>query len=68
MKELAFSPPRRKNVVLERDVWVKGKGLPKNGVCLFREGTEVTIVTDNGAEWYILTRYKGKTIRIATIF
>lgn len=54
-------------VILDRDIWVKGKGLPKAGVCLFREGEEVLAESTNGAQWYLRTFYKGKEIKVATI-
>jgi len=59
--------PRRTSIVLSRDVWVKGKGLPADGIRLFKEGDEVTLHTDNGSQWYLLGHYRGKAIRIATI-
>lgn len=47
-------------VILNRDIWVKG-------VCLFREGEEVLAESTNGAQWYLRTFYKGKEIKVATI-
>ena len=58
--------PIRKVIKLSRPIWVRGKGLPKAGAQLFREGQEVTVHTDNGAEWYIAGYYKGKQIKVAT--
>ncbi len=57
----------RQKVTLSRPVWVKGKGLPRNGVQLFGEGEEVTLESDNGSQWYLLGSYRGKGIRVATI-
>lgn len=62
-----FDPPRTRRVTLTRPVYVKGKGLPADGVCLFRDGEEVTLRTDNGREWYLLGSYQGQPIRVATI-
>lgn len=59
--------PTSKKITLSRPIWVKGKGMPKDGVQLFREGQEVTVQTDNGSEWYILGHYRGKIIKVATI-
>lgn len=62
-----FNPPQTKQVVLNHPIFVKGKGLPKDGVCLFREGETVTAYTDNGAEWYLMGHYKGQKLKIATL-
>lgn len=58
---------RCKKIVLRHPLFVKGKGLPKEGVQFFREGEEVTICSENGAEWFVKAFYKGRHIRIATI-
>lgn len=62
-----FDVPQTKQVTLNRAVWVKGKGLPKDGICLFGEGERVTLQSDNGSDWYLLGHYKGKPIRVATM-
>lgn len=62
-----FDPPQTRRMTLTRSIWVKGKGLPKDGKLMFREGEEVTVHTDNGAEWYLMTSLDGKEIRVATI-
>lgn len=62
-----FNPPQTRQITLTRPVSVKGKGLPKNGVFLFRDGETVTARTDNGRDWYLLGHYKGQTIKVATI-
>jgi hypothetical protein len=67
MAEPIFNPPQTKKVTLTRPIWVKGKGLPKDGVPLFSEGEEVIAYTDNGAQWYLKGHYKGREIRVATI-
>jgi hypothetical protein len=67
MPEPIFSAPRTKTVTLSRPIWVKGKGLPADGVQLFREGEEVVAHTDNGASWYLVANYRGRTIKVATI-
>lgn len=64
---MMFDPPQTKQITLSRPVFVKGKGLPKNGVCLFRDGEEVTAYTDNGSQWYLLGHYRGQEIKVATI-
>lgn len=56
-----------KRMTLKYPLWVKGKGMPKDGVCLFRQGEEVNLVSENGRDYYILAFYKGKQIRVATI-
>lgn len=62
-----FSPPRTRQVTLTRPIFVKGEGLPKDGVCLFNAGETVTAQTDNGSQWYVLGTYRKKQIRVATI-
>jgi hypothetical protein len=62
-----FSPPRVRRVTLTRPVWVKGRGLPADGVQLFRAGEEATLVTDNGADWYLLGYHRGHELRVATL-
>ena len=62
-----FDAPRTTTLVLSRDIWVKGKGLPAAGICLFKEGEEVTLQTDNGAQWYLLGHWHGHEVRVATI-
>lgn len=62
-----FSPPQTKRVILSRPIFVKGKGLPKAGVCLFSEGEAVTARTENGAEWYLLGHYNKQTIKVAVL-
>lgn len=62
-----FDAPRTRKVILARPVFVSGRDLPRGGICLFREGEEVTAQTDNGAEWYLLGSYRGKSIKVATI-
>lgn len=62
-----FDVPRTRTVTLTRPVFVKGKGLPKDGVCLFSDGEEVQLHTDNGSSYYLLGSYKGQPIRVATI-
>jgi len=61
-----FVPPHSVKVILNRPVFVKGKGLPKDGIQLAGDGEEVTVYSDNGSAWYLQGHYKGKTIRIAT--
>jgi hypothetical protein len=56
----------KRTVVLTRPIWVKGKGLPKDGVMLHSEGEGVTVVREHGQD-FILSSYQGKPIRIATI-
>lgn len=59
--------PTTKQVVLSRPLFAKGKGLPKDGVCVASECETVTVETANGHEWFVVVHYKGKTLRIATI-
>lgn len=53
-------------ITLKRPIWVKGKGLPKNGICLFREGDIVEVIKEN-SQCFIIGSYKGKQIKVATI-
>lgn len=51
--------------ILKYPIWVKGKGMPKDGVQLFREGEEVNLIKEN-SQYFMLAFYKGKQIKIAT--
>ena len=57
----------KKTIVLTRPLFVKGKGLPKDGVCIAKEGEKVTLVSANGAEWYIQHAYKARVLLIASV-
>lgn len=67
MLSQSISFPRSKKVELTRSVWVKGVGLPKDGICIGGPGVVVTVRTDNGADWYIQGWYRGRKLKIATI-
>ncbi len=64
---MLFNPPQTRQVVLSRPIWVKGQGLPKEGLQMFTEGETATARTDNGHDWYLLAHHKGQPIRVATI-
>lgn len=64
---MRFTPPQQKKITLTRPIWVKGKGMPKDGVQLFHEGEEVIAYTDNGSQWYLKAHYQGREIKVATI-
>lgn len=61
-----FTPPHSIRIALSRPIWVKGKGLPKEGVQLFHEGEEVK-ATFNGSHWTISTWHNSQTITIVVI-
>lgn len=56
-----------KKRIITRNIWVKGVGLPKNGVQICKEGETVKLVSENGVEWYIPFYYKGIEGKIATV-
>ena len=60
---MRFDPPQIRVVTATRPVWIKGKGLPKKGIQVIREGDRVTLHTDNGVEWYFY--YKG--VKVASL-
>lgn len=64
---MLFESPQKRKITLTRPIWVKGKGLPKEGEQLFHEGEEVWAHSVNGAEWYIATSYKGREIKVAVV-
>lgn len=53
-------------IILKNPIWVKGKGMPKNGICLFNAGETVKVIKEN-SQHFILGFYKGKPIKVATI-
>lgn len=52
--------------ILKYPLFVKGKNLPKNGVCLANAGEEVPVVIEN-SQTYVVVSYKGKQLKVATI-
>lgn len=62
-----FDVPQAKQLTLSRPIFVKGRGLPPDGVCLFNQGQIVTVETDNGANWYIRTTYRRREFRVAVM-
>jgi hypothetical protein len=53
-------------VTISRPIWVKGKGLPKNGVCLFNQSEKIKVIQRNGCD-LLLGNHRGKPIEVATI-
>lgn len=54
-------------ITVRRPIFVKGKGLPKDGVCLANAGETVSVCSENGADWFVKLYYKGKRLKVATV-
>lgn len=61
--------PRKIKITINRPIFVKGKGMPKQGACLFRAGevVEVELPYGSGNSAVLTTTYRGREIRVSTI-